>query len=203
MANSKAQYARSCLEKWDQWKKEGKEPKNRWNSLVTIQIALKKLGYTQIDAGKIKATIAKNVSLAQGEEERNRTLSFIVWDLTENSGQALDYSKDDNWFLGLMTQARAFMEVYTRFRARTKNGTKISLPAMLPASKGKPAQLITQVSKKRLQEYLQDLAQDSKRSIARLKAIGVEWKDIRKTVIGIFKEAAEMYGETVDLEKAS
>ena len=94
---SKRKYERVCHESWQQWKDAGLAPATRKKALKIIERKFRGFKDTLFmsPALKTKATIAKSIiDEDMPDEQLNDNLSFLVWDMTENSGSALI----DSWF---------------------------------------------------------------------------------------------------------
>jgi hypothetical protein len=103
---SKRKYERACAEKWQQWKDAGLAPATRKKALKIIERKFKALGivlrefkpergvFGVIPSHEVKAVIAKSIIDEDlPDEQLNDDLSFLVWDMTENKGQA----STDSW----------------------------------------------------------------------------------------------------------
>ena len=94
---SKRKYERICTERWQQWKDAGLAPANRKKALKIIERKFKALGLLPLkfkatrfmSPSETRAAIAKSIiDEDMPDEQLNDNLSFLVWDLTENSGCA-------------------------------------------------------------------------------------------------------------------
>lgn len=124
---NKQKYIQACVAKWNQWRESGNGPKKRDDALLIIKSELEAAG-CHLQLAEIQSQ-ARSIVRTDGSEEVNSGISLMVWDLTMNSGKLIDYSRDKNFFAGLLQQARNVILTATRvvftYQAAAKLGGKV------------------------------------------------------------------------------
>lgn len=189
MKLGKVKYAQQCVERWNEWKELGLEPKTRAAALKVISD----------ERGKDLKAIRKAYSNfnENGEETISSALSFAVWDLTENSGKALDYSTDANWLTGVLSQASNFIYTYTRVQPVRPAGVKsIGTDPTYTHVPGHGAMPIRKLTPKQFEIMVDSALADAKTKMLRWKALGASRPALVKkltalsvAVIGEYEES--------------
>jgi hypothetical protein len=185
---SKNQYSQACTARWDDWKKAGNAPKTRTEAIKLISQYCKALGNPQslqtvLDDEDRAASL--DIDPTTGYEELSSRLSFIVWDLTENNGKALNYTVETNFFSGLLRQAGLFLYTYTRARiakVRTTMPTVVYRP-------GLGATLVANMSKPDLDAMVKEFIQANTARLLAWKTFGADVLTIKRAIRRLYKAA--------------
>jgi hypothetical protein len=155
-------------EQWQAWRDAGSEPQTRAKAIKIVKSELAKAGIAQFDEGLIRSTLAHD-SVSEDSSTINSSLSFMVWDLTENDGKALDYSVDANYFKGLLEQARQFI---SHFRVKLSSGSETFTASQFVNVKGRGVQPITRIDSETLQQIADREIEGAYLTIRRWKLLG-------------------------------
>jgi hypothetical protein len=190
MAMSKSQRMLVYQDRWVQWKESGNEPANRSEALRILRDELANLSIS-LDTSAIKKELAR-YSEDTGEYLPS-ALSFVVWDLVENDGKALDYGLDNNYFRGLLEQAGKLLTSYTRVRLKIGEQT-YTVPSSVEV-RGQGRQLISQISAAQLQQIADAWIESASTQMIRWKALGANKTTVKRYLNKLQDTVLEAYEE--------
>lgn len=196
MSMGKVQYLRACNLKFMKWKSDGLAPATRAAAVNIISKELNSLGY-KVFLKDLKKEVARSIINDESEIINDR-LAFAVWDLTINSGKAVDYSVSKNYFAGLFQQIGNIIYTNSRISMAAATGKTISMPTVM-RDKVFGAIELSKVSPKRLSEIAEEFIIQTKITMLRWKAMGADPAFIIKTLKKLEKEILATYNKNTKL----
>lgn len=178
---SKMGTKQAYVQLWAEWKNSGAAPATRKEALAVLSRKMSALG-TQTDVNKAFLALKRAHSRVGDDdgETLNDSLSFIVWDLTENHGKAMDYRVHTNFFAGILEQARNLIYTYSRVNLKIGNRT-LTMPTVVYMP-GRGATRIVDIPQASLGAIADEFIEDAKTRILRWKSVGADQKFV-KTVL--------------------
>lgn len=187
---SKVKIMQACIAKWEQWKDGGNDPSTRDEAIRIISVELKAAG-CHVTFASLKNQ-AKSVIKADGSEEIDDNLSFIVWDLTQNNGTALNYSRDYNFLSGLLHQASHALRTMTRAIV-TIGKQRVSIPTRMSIKGMGTAQRLGKLTRSQLGDLINQFVEEAQAKVARWKFMGANKEDIHKFLRKLNRECLALY----------
>jgi hypothetical protein len=196
---------------WLDWKKANKGPKTR-------EEALKVIGkHMRLNVSSIRDTLARGISDDKGDViSVDDRLSFMVWDIQENDGSLLDYSKgkwSERIISDLLTEVGNLLSTYTRYILPTQSINKAqttairavereeapgisSNPNSAPSVISLPGQGRTRVEdipRNQLDLVIEDFMGYAVKALLRWKALGVDLARIKRVLAQIEEKVEAEY----------
>ena len=193
--NQPKKYMRLCFERWDKWRQDGHEPASRSAALTIIK---RELAVVHIDFETSDLRKGLAVSLFEADDSREKSissnLSYVVWDLTQNDGKALDYDVNSNYFSGLLQQAGwAITQVRQIVAVQTSSGERrISVPISIYV-KGRGRETLVSQSPAKLEELAEAFIEDAKAQLIRWRALGANVTLVKRALRKLTQEVLKAY----------
>lgn len=172
--------ARAYVELWADWKQSGNAPATRGEAISILSKKMTDLGPASEVNKAFLALKRAHGKAGEDGDQLNDSLSFIVWDLLENSGKAMDYRVHSNFFGGLLQQATNLIYTYTRVSLKVGKLT-LTMPSVVYMP-GRGAMRMVDIPQSSLSAIADEFVDDAKIRMIRWKSVGANQKFVKQVL---------------------